>query len=185
MALSTQTDFYLNLNQLSEMKLGARQNSAEASQGVAQQFESLFIQQMLAAMRSAAKVDDASHSSYTNFYQEMHDKQLALTMAKQGGLGLTKFIMQQLPGGQIDSGKSGEILPLHNYQEVVKAPVVPQMNYQPENPAVIVKALVHDDIAANQSGVTTVAEGNWKTSQDFINDILPHANAAAASLGIS
>ena len=124
MALSTQTDFYLNLNQLSEMKLGARQNPADASRSVAQQFESLFIQQMLAAMRSAATVDENSHSSYTDFYQEMHDKQLALTMAKQGGLGLTKFIMQQLPGGQSDSGKGGETLPLHTFEEVSKAPLV-------------------------------------------------------------
>ena len=113
MALSTQTDFYLNLSQLSEMKLASRQNSADASRSVAQQFEGLFIQQMLAAMRSAARIDEGSHSSYGDFYQEMHDKQLALTMAGQGGLGLTKFIMRQLPGRQSDAGESGEILPLH------------------------------------------------------------------------
>ncbi len=186
MALSTQTDFYLNLNQLSEMKLGARQNTADASRSVAQQFESLFIQQMLAAMRSAAIVDENSHSSYTDFYQEMHDKQLALTMAKQGGLGLTKFIMQQLPGGQGDSGNGGETLPLHTYQEVTRAPMVNKMNYQPENPAVVVKPLIHDDIAsAGQAEMQPPLRGNWNNAQAFIRDILPEAKSAANILGIS
>ncbi|MCP4431046.1 MAG: flagellar assembly peptidoglycan hydrolase FlgJ [Gammaproteobacteria bacterium] len=186
MALSTQTDFYLNLNKLSEMKLDARQNSAEASQGVAQQFESLFVQQMLAAMRSAARVDEASHSSYTDFYQEMHDKQLALTMARQGGLGLTKFIMQQLPGGQNNSGKSGEILPLHEYQEVATPPVISQMNYRPENPAVKVKPLINEDKpSVTDTDLQTSSQGNWNTAQAFIRDILPQAKSAANMLGVS
>jgi flagellar protein FlgJ len=186
MALSTQTDFYLNLNQLSEMKLGARQNTADASRPVAQQFESLFIQQMLAAMRSAATIDENSHSSYTDFYQEMHDKQLALTMAKQGGLGLTKFIMQQLPGGQSDSGKGGETLPLHSFQEVAKTPTVRKMDYQPENPAVLVKPFIHDDIAsASQTELKPPLQGSWNNAQAFIRDILPEAKTAANILGIS
>lgn len=186
MALSTQTDFYLNLNQLSEMKLGARQNSADASRSVAQQFESLFIQQMLAAMRSAATVDENSHSSYTDFYQEMHDKQLALTMAKQGGLGLTKFIMQQLPGGQSDSGKGGETLPLHTFEEVSKAPLVNKMDYQPDNPAVVVKPFIQHDIGStSQAEINPPQQSNWNTAQAFIRDILPQAKTAANILGIS
>ncbi len=186
MALSTQTDFYLNLSQLSKMKLDARENTADASRSVAQQFESLFIQQMLAAMRSAATVDENSHSSYTDFYQEMHDKQLALTMAKQGGLGLTKFIMQQLPGGQINSGGGGESLPLHNFQEATKTPVVKKIDYQPENPAVIVKPYIHGDIvSASQTGTKSSPSNNWGSSQAFIRDILPEAKSAATTLGIS
>ncbi len=186
MALSTQTDFYLNLNQLSEMKLGARQNTAEASRSVAQQFESLFIQQMLAAMRSAATIDENSHSSYTDFYQEMHDKQLALTMASQGGLGLTKFIMQQLPGGQSDSGKGGDSLPLHTFQEVTRATVINKMDYQPENPSVVVKPFVHDDIStANPTETKSMPQSNWNSSQSFIRDILPEAKVAASILGVS
>lgn len=182
MAISTQADFYLNLNQLSEMKLGARQNSAAASESVAQQFESLFIQQMLAAMRSAAVVDESSHSSYTDFYQEMHDKQLALTMAKQGGLGMTKFIMQQLPGGQLVSGKGGGDLPLHQWQEVKQAPVIEKMDYRPENPAVIVNEFIHHDIDVKSK---VDIPGEWNRPDEFVNDILPEAKKAADSLGVS
>ena len=186
MTIATQTDFYLNLSQLSEMKLASRQNSADASRSVAQQFEGLFIQQMLTAMRSAARIDEGSHSSYGDFYQEMHDKQLALTMAGQGGLGLTKFIMQQLPGRQSDAGESGEILPLHEYREVAKAPVVPQMNYQAENPSVIVKPLVNADGLSDVDSVTQASpQGNWNSARSFISDIFPQARSAAKTLGIS
>ena len=180
MALSTQSDFYLNLNQLSEMKLGARANTADASKSVAQQFESLFIQQMLAAMRSAATFDEGSHNSYLDNYQEMHDKQLALTMAKQGGIGLAKFILQQLPGGQEDSGKNGENLPLHSFQEVKQAPAVSKLDYRPENPSVVVKRYHHDDITVNQSSKSGTAN-----ITNFVADIWPQAQQAAGLLGVS
>ena len=186
MALSTQSDFYLNQGQFSQLKLDARQNSADASRSVAQQFESLFIQQMLAAMRSAATIDENSHSSYTDFYQEMHDKQLALTIAKQGGLGLTKFIMQQMPGGQGDSGKGGESLPLHDFEEITPVPSIQKMEYQPENPAVVVKPFFHDVLSATEhTGVESPRQGNWHSAQAFIADILPQAKTAADILGVS
>lgn len=186
MALSTQTDFFLNLSQLSGLKLDARNKDADASRSVAQQFESLFIQQMLGAMRSAARIDESNHSSYTDFYQEMHDKQLALTLANQGGLGLTKFIMQQLPGGQKDAIQSGQSLPLHEYREVMRAPAVPKMDYKPENPSVIVKPLVLDDAASIKAKEQhSDLRGNWESSREFVREVLPQAKVAAEALGIS
>ena len=88
MAISNNPDFYLNFQQFDDLRLQAREQSGEAAQTVAQQFEGLFVQQMLAAMRSASKVDSEQNSSYVEFYQEMHDKQLAQTMSKQGYLGV-------------------------------------------------------------------------------------------------
>lgn len=183
MALETQADFYLNFNHLSKMKFGARANSVDASKSVAQQFESLFIQQMLAAMRSAATFDEASHNSYLDNYQEMHDKQLALTMAKQGGFGLAKFILQQMPGGQQDSGKGGEGLPLHNWQEVKHAAAItkmPVIGYQAENPAVLVNQFVHDDIEVNQSAGPEVIRPS-----EFVGEIWHGAQKASKTLGVS
>lgn len=111
MTVSSPTDFYLNQNQYSEMKLGARNQSSETTKAVAEQFESLFVQQMLASMRSAATVDEASQSSTVDFYQEMYDKQLAVSISKQGGLGIAKVLLQQLPGGdQLSVGQSNSDL---------------------------------------------------------------------------
>ena len=85
MSISNQTDLYLNFQKFSELKAGARNNSAETTKAVAEQFESLFVQQMLGAMRSAARVDENQHSSYIDSYQDMDDKQLALSLSQQGG----------------------------------------------------------------------------------------------------
>ena len=180
MALNTETDFYLNFNRFSEMKLNAREHSADASRSVAQQFEGLFIQQMLTAMRSAATMDESSHSSYLDSYQDMHDKQLALSMAKQGGLGIAKFIMQQLPGGQDDSGNGGESLPLHQWQEVKAGPAPETMNYRAENPAVVVNRLAEDDLAASQR-----AEQTWHNPTEFVGGVWSEAQQAAKILGVS
>ena len=100
MAISNQTDFFLNFQQFGDMKLRARENSDDAAAAVARQFEGLFVQQMLAAMRSASNIDAGQHSSYMDFYQEMYDKQLAQTIAGQDRLGVAKLIMQQIPGDQ-------------------------------------------------------------------------------------
>ncbi|MBT8434615.1 MAG: rod-binding protein, partial [Gammaproteobacteria bacterium] len=93
MSISNQADFYLNFQQFGDMKLGARSGSDDAAKSVAGQFEGLFVQQMLAAMRSAAKIDSGQDSSYLNFYQEMYDKQLAQTVAGQNRLGVAKLIL--------------------------------------------------------------------------------------------
>ena len=100
MAISNQADFFLNFQQFGDMKLRARENSDDAAAAVARQFEGLFVQQMLAAMRSASNIDAGQHSSYMDFYQEMYDKQLAQTIAGQDRLGVAKLIMQQIPGDQ-------------------------------------------------------------------------------------
>ena len=106
MSVSSPTDFYLNQQQYSEMKLRARNQSVETTKAVAEQFESLFVQQMLASMRSAVTVDESNESSTVDFYQEMYDKQLAVSLSKQGGMGIAKMLMQHLPGGaQLDGAQ--------------------------------------------------------------------------------
>ena len=186
--LTSTPDFYLNLSQLSELKHGARRNSADASQAVAKQFESLFIQQMLAAMRSAAVVDESGHSSYTDFYQEMHDKQLALTIARQGGMGLAKFIMQQMPGGQKPAGNGGQGLPFQRSQGAGVSPSLSRMNYEAENPSVVVNRFVQHDIgttaARNASGTTPTGQ-EWRSAKEFVASVWPGASRAASALGVS
>lgn len=140
MSVSSPTDFYLNQNQYSEMKLGARNQSIETTKAVAEQFESLFVQQMLASMRSAVTIDESNQSSTVDFYQEMYDKQLAVSISKQGGLGIAKVLMQQMPGGADQSsankpasdqltlitGKGGKSLPITTVSQMANLAVTNQ-----------------------------------------------------------
>lgn len=91
-----QQDFYLDSSQYSDLKKEVRQNNEAANTTALQQFESLFISQMLKEMRSAAIIDESQHSQTMDFYTDMYDKQLATIMAKQGGIGIAKQLQEQL-----------------------------------------------------------------------------------------
>ena len=68
-----------------------------ASDEVAQQFEALFLQHMLKAMRDASQFGDGTDSDQTKFYQEMFDKQIAIDLASRGeGIGLARMLRAEL-----------------------------------------------------------------------------------------
>lgn len=66
---------------------------------VARQFESMMMQMMLQSMRQANAVfaeGNPLSSSETQFYQDMFDHQLSLTLGQQGGMGLSAALKRQL-----------------------------------------------------------------------------------------
>ncbi len=62
----------------------------------AQQFEAIFVRQMLAAARKASLSDGLFDNQATEQFQTMQDSNYADMMAQHGGLGLAKTIAQQL-----------------------------------------------------------------------------------------
>jgi flagellar protein FlgJ len=90
---------YTDLNRLNSMKNGDKNSDANLKK-VAQEFESLFVSQMLKAMRSANEVlakDNPMNTASTRQYQDMYDQQLAVSMStKGGGIGLQDVLMRQL-----------------------------------------------------------------------------------------
>jgi flagellar protein FlgJ len=90
---------YTDLNRLTAMKNGDRDSDANLKK-VAQEFESLFVSQMLKAMRSANEVlakDNPMNTAATRQYQDMYDQQLSVSMSREGGgIGLQEVLMRQL-----------------------------------------------------------------------------------------
>lgn len=90
---------YTDLNRLAALKNGDRDSDANLKK-VAQEFESLFVSQMLKSMRSANEVlakDNPLHTPESKQYQEMYDQQLAVTLSTRGnGIGLQDVLMRQL-----------------------------------------------------------------------------------------
>ncbi|GAB7532084.1 flagellar assembly peptidoglycan hydrolase FlgJ [Pseudomonas sp. 3A(2025)] len=90
---------YTDVNRLASLK-GGDKDSPENLKKVAREFESLFVSQMLKAMRSANEVlakDNPLNSSETRQFQEMYDQQLAVTLSTRGnGIGLQDVLMRQL-----------------------------------------------------------------------------------------
>ncbi|MEE4789179.1 flagellar assembly peptidoglycan hydrolase FlgJ [Pseudomonas alliivorans] len=90
---------YTDVNRLAALKHGDKDSVANQKK-VAQEFESLFVSQMLKAMRSANEVlakDNPMNTAATRQYQDMYDQQLAVTLSTRGnGIGLQDVLMRQL-----------------------------------------------------------------------------------------
>ena len=91
---------YSDLNRLNQLKVGADKNSDANMRKVAQEFESLFLNEMLKSMRSATDAlgkDNPLNTPAAKQYQEMYDQQLAVSMSREGGgIGLADVLIRQM-----------------------------------------------------------------------------------------
>ena len=96
---SNDSGSYSDLNRLNQLKVGDK-NSDGNMRKVAQEFESLFIAEMLKSMRSATDTlgqDNPLNTQAAKQYQEMYDQQLAVSMSREGGgIGLADVLMRQM-----------------------------------------------------------------------------------------
>jgi flagellar protein FlgJ len=198
---SPSADLYLNMSQFSELKLQARNHSPEAAKAAAQQFEGLFLQMMLKDMRAAARVDDSLHSNSMDFYNDMYDKQLSQVLARAGGIGVAELLARQLGGEApqrqttaVAGGMTGTSLPTYRLNETFSGrSVLPleRMNYQADNPQVRAHPLSLD-VASRDGEDSTALDSQaiapfsgWADANEFVVDLWPHAERAAARLGVS
>ncbi|MEK7343123.1 MAG: rod-binding protein [Pseudomonadota bacterium] len=64
-------------------------------QKVAQQFEAVFLRQMIGAMRSASLAEGITDSSATQQFQDMADARTADAMAGKGAMGIAELLIRQ------------------------------------------------------------------------------------------
>src|SRR5450432_1402070 len=86
---------YTNLNGLAALKKDP--SSSQAISAVAEQVEALFLQMMLKSMRDATASDDPDGNEM-GMYQDMFDKQVALTISQHDDLGIGAMLKRQLSG---------------------------------------------------------------------------------------
>lgn len=92
-------DVYTDLNSLQSINAIGREDKGEALRKVAEQFESMFVKMMMKSMRDANKVfqeDSIMHSPQEDFYQQMYDDQLSVSLTGKQGMGLADVIYRQL-----------------------------------------------------------------------------------------
>lgn len=73
---------------------GGTQSKASLEKA-AQQFEAIFLRQMMGAMRSASLAEGISDSSATDQFRDMADARTADNMASRGTLGIAEMLMHQ------------------------------------------------------------------------------------------
>lgn len=92
-------DNYNDINALQSLKYQSKSDKEGALDKAAQHFESIFVSMMVKSMRDANKVFSEGNmlqSSESQFYQQMFDSQLAVSLSTGKGIGLAEVIKRQL-----------------------------------------------------------------------------------------
>ncbi len=145
---------YTDVNALEGLKRNP--NSPAALEALAGQVEALFLQMMLKSMRDAS-TGDPLDSNEMGMYQDMFDKQVALTISQHHGLGLGNLLKRQL------SNRAGGA-----------APAPP-----PSAPAPPTSAPAQG-AAPGAPGTAGIAA----TPAQFVAQVLPTIRRTAAALGV-
>lgn len=161
-----------NPAEFTAMRNGAEQHDPETIRQVASQFEALFIESLLKNMRSAELADPLfGASDQHKLYQEMMDQQLAQKMSTGAGIGLAEMLVRQL---------GGEAAPVQPTSEQFLLPTV--RVDKPSDSA--------DRVAGPVARITAtidrpVVEHDWSSPENFVRDLLSHAERVARRLNVS
>ncbi len=172
---------YHSLDGFEQMRAQARDGDSEALSGAAKQFESVFVQMMLKAMRDTVPEGGLFDSEQSDFYQGMFDQQISLNIANGKGVGLSEIIERQLSKlstGSVtgDESTDGEQAPL-------RLPV--------RSPFAALRPSAIDVLSENvkqpdQADEAQVPPPWMPTSpQAFADELRPYAQRAAVKLGVS
>lgn len=179
---------YTDFSALARLRTDARRDAGATLDEVARQFESMFMQMMMASMREAGFGDPLTGSREVEFFQGMLDDQLSLELSRNGSLGIADMLKHQLAplvGGQgagDGDGSGDETLtagelrpPVRTLSAVARAPAtVP-----------VAPAAASTSVAPPAAGApATVRAAEFTDRQAFIDQLRPAAEEAARRLGV-
>lgn len=149
---------YTDFSGLTALRAQAREDQEAALDQVAKQFESLFLQMMLKSMRDASFGGGMLDSKNVEFYRDMHDKQMAVELSDQHGIGLAEMIKRQL--SQAHPGVRSD-MQLADY---------------------VAQPIAQNAVSAAQGSDSATMKG---APDEFVEQLWPSAEAAAAELGLA
>jgi peptidoglycan hydrolase FlgJ len=168
----TTASLYTDFQGLARLRKAAQAQSPDAIKETARQFEGMFIQMMLKAMRETLPRDGMLDSQQVNFYQEMYDKQISLELARNKGIGLAEALYRQLGGeGQAQTTPKKLNLPY----AFSRTSLSTRAMAQPPDP--VVPTTVHRE-------VEQCAEARVQVPEQFIKSLWAYASKAAQTLGV-
>jgi flagellar protein FlgJ len=160
---------YTDFSGLAALKARARDDRDAALDQVSRQFESLFMQLMLKSMRDASFGGGLMDSKQSEFYREMYDKQIAMDMAQNQGIGLADVIKRQL-GGSEAAQRDGRTI-----EDYVGMPIPTAVVGTAEEPTSEAVAAANDPTSIQLNG----------SPESFLGQLWPVAEEAAAKLNLA
>jgi len=156
---SAQANTYTDLNALAALKNAPA--SAATVKAVSEQVEALFLQMMLKSMRDAGEAAGEPTSNETGMYQDMFDKQVALTLSKRQDLGIARLFERQLGGKAAGAAPAGAA----SSSQLKAKGALPDSRGRAAPPPT----------GANLS----------EQASDFVQQVLPTIRQAAAAVGVN
>jgi flagellar protein FlgJ len=176
-AAASAADTYTNAGGLAA--LANAPPSPATLHAVAEQVEALFLQMMLKSMRDASEAQGVAESSERGMYEDMFDKQVALTLSQHQDLGFTRLLERQLGGGATRGGatRGGATAP-GAAGTGATAPAPTTMIPVGASP----RTLAARYAASQPAG--EAAPPSAASASAFIQEILPSIRQAARTLGV-
>lgn len=134
--INNYSSVYHDMHGLEALKHEASNFDRASIKKTAQQFESVFIQSMLKAMRNTNEVfkdKEMVSSDSMDLYEGMFDQQVSMAIAERSSLGLAKIIEEQLSKDKRFVSTETKTLPLNQTMSHArpvdhKVPVIPMKN---------------------------------------------------------
>ena len=84
------------LTQLSNLSETGKNKTNEEIKSLAQQFESIFVHQLLKSMRSTVQKSGMFDSHATQMFESLHDEEMAKLMTEKRSIGLADIVYKDL-----------------------------------------------------------------------------------------
>ena len=174
----------IDARSLGQLKASAAQDSPEALKAAARQFEAVFMNMLMKSMREATPKEGMFDNEQTRMYTSMLDQQLTQQLANRG-IGLAEVMVRQLSRtaqpsvGEATGAPAGlELAPRQNL-EFNAAPA------EAAGPEAALSPGGRVQPAALSAPAASPRKGDAPAHvEDFVQRMLPHAQAASADSGI-
>ncbi len=168
---------YTDLNGLAALKKDSK--SPQAIRAIAQQVDALFLQMMLKSMRDASAGQGEADSNEMGMYQDMFDKQVALTLSQHQGLGIGTALTRQLSNAAAAAAPAGA--PAAATPASGAAQGAAAGGAAAGAPAAGGAAPAAPAAGSSASPPTSMLQ----SATQFVSDVLPTIQRAANALGVS
>lgn len=184
-----QAEVYTDFSGLNALKTRARTDKQSALEEVARQFESLFLSEMVKSMRKAGDVfaeGNMLNSQQSEFYRDMFDSQLSLTLSRKQGTGLADALVRQLSRQIPGMDAEGQKLAAHKSSLADYDRSLPALSPRlPEQVDEVNQVVENAPVAVPAPQQEEGLPARFTSPEHFVRDLLPIAESVAADSGIS
>lgn len=179
---------YTEFEGLNSLKTQARTDEKGALREVAKQFEGLFLQEMVKSMRKAGDVfaeGNYLNSKQSEFYREMFDSQLSLTLSQKQGTGLAEALVRQLSRQIPGMNPEGEPMAAHKSDLNDYDRSLPTLSKRLPEQVKEVNRVAESVGSQTPEQAPKALPERFDSPEDFVRQLLPMAERAAESSGIN